>query len=53
MSGIMQVSQAVSADLAAVQIIDFIEYSNSGADFDVVEGGYVTPIVEEDIPFAS
>ena len=43
----------MSADLAAVQIIDFIEYSNSGADFDVVEGGYVTPIVEEDIPFAS
>ena len=45
----------VSADLAAVQIIDFIEYSSAGSgdDFDVVPGGYVTPVVEEDIPFAS
>lgn len=43
----------VSADLAAVQVVDFIEYSTDGVDFDVVEGGYVTPIVEEDIPFAS
>ena len=43
----------VSADLAAVQVVDFIEYSSAGEDFDVVEGGYVTPIVEEDIPFAS
>ena len=43
----------VSADLAAVQVVDFIEYSSAGDDFDVVPGGYVTPIVEEDIPFAS
>ena len=44
----------ISADLAAVQVVDFIEYT-SGADndFDVVEGGYVTPTIEEDIPFAS
>ena len=44
----------VSADLAAVQVVDFIEYT-SGADndFDVVEGGYVTPTIEEEIPFAS
>ena len=44
----------VSADLAAIQIINFIEYAGGdGKDFDVVPGGYVTPIVEEDIPFAS
>ena len=43
----------VSADLAAVQVVDFIEYSSAGDDFDVVPGGYVTPVVEEDIPFAS
>ena len=44
----------ISADLAAVQVVDFIEYT-SGADndFDVVEGGYVTETSEEDIPFAS
>ena len=43
----------VSADLAAVQVVDFIEYT-SGADndFDVVPGGYVTEGAEE-IPFAS
>ena len=43
----------VSADLAAVQVVDFIEYSSAGDDFDVGPGGYVTPVVEEDIPFAS
>jgi ABC-type oligopeptide transport system substrate-binding subunit len=43
----------VSADLAAVQVVDFIEYSSAGEDFDVVEGGYVTETSEEDIPFAS
>ena len=44
----------ISADLAAVQVVDFIEYSGgSGDDFDVVPGGYVTDTVEEDIPFAS
>ena len=44
----------ISADLAAVQVVDFIEYT-SGADndFDVVEGGYVTPTIEVDIPFSS
>ena len=44
----------VSADLAAVQVVDFIEYT-SGADndFDVVEGGYVTETASEEIPFAS
>ena len=43
----------VSADLAAVQVVDFIEYSSGGDDFEVVPGGYVTETVEEDIPFAS
>ena len=43
----------VSADLAAVQVVDFIEYSSAGDDFEVVPGGYVTETVEEDIPFAS
>jgi|TARA_R110000803_G_scaffold119915_1_gene188151 hypothetical protein len=44
----------VSADLAAVQIVDFIEYAGGGGDdFAVVPGGYVTKNVEEDIPFAS
>ena len=44
----------VSADLAAVQVIDFIEYAGGDSnDFDVVPGGYVTETVEEDIPFAS
>ena len=43
----------VSADLAAVQVVDFIEYtSGAGNDFDVVPGGYVTEGTEE-IPFAS
>ena len=44
----------ISADLAAVQVIDFIEYTGGdGSDFEVVPGGYVTETVEEDIPFAS
>jgi hypothetical protein len=43
----------VSADLAAVQVVDFIEYtSGAGNDFEVVPGGYVTESSEE-IPFAS
>jgi len=32
----------VSADLAAVQVVDFIEYTASREDFDPVDGGYVT-----------
>jgi len=44
----------ISADLAAVQVIDFIEYTGGdGSDFEVVPGGYVTETVEEDIPFAA
>ena len=43
----------VSADLAAVQIVDFIEWTGSQVeDFDVVEGGYVNTEAEE-IAFAS
>jgi len=45
----------VSADLAAVQVVDFIEYT-SGADndFEVVPGGYVTGNAnQEEVPFAS
>jgi|TARA_R100001530_G_C4320355_1_gene155533 hypothetical protein len=39
----------VSADLAAVQVVDLIEYAGSGVgDFDVVKGGYVS---DEEIPF--
>ena len=30
-----------SADLAAVQVVDFIEYTNSKDDFAPVDGGYV------------
>ena len=32
----------ISADLAAVQVVDFIEYTASREDFDPVDGGYVT-----------
>jgi|TARA_B100001123_G_C15213777_1_gene988366 hypothetical protein len=32
----------ISADLAAVQVVDFIEYTPSREDFDPVDGGYVT-----------
>jgi|TARA_R110000824_G_scaffold360485_1_gene548248 hypothetical protein len=39
----------VSADLAAVQVVDFIEYASSGDDFEPVEGGYVQQ--NEAIPF--
>ena len=43
----------VSADLAAVQVVDFIEYTGSQVeDFNVVEGGYVNTEAQE-IPFAS
>jgi len=38
----------VSADLAAVQVVNFIEYT-SGEDFAPVEGGYVQ---KESIPFS-
>lgn len=38
----------VSADLAAVQVVDFIEYTRSDQDFEPVEGGYVQ---EDNIPF--
>ncbi len=45
----------ISADLAAVQVVDFIEYSNGADDFEVVPGGYVanTSTLDDDIPFAS
>jgi len=44
----------VSADLAAVQVVDFIEYSGGGGDdFEVVPGGYVTENSKEEVPFAS
>ena len=38
----------VSADLAAVQVVDFIEYTRDDQDFEPVEGGYVQ---EDNIPF--
>ena len=38
----------VSADLAAVQVVDFIEYTRDAQDFEPVEGGYVQ---EDNIPF--
>tara|TARA_R110000744_G_scaffold373185_1_gene485245 strand:+ start:143 stop:649 length:507 start_codon:yes stop_codon:yes gene_type:complete len=38
----------VSADLAAVQVVDFIEYMSTDLDFEPVEGGYVQ---EENVPF--
>jgi len=38
----------VSADLAAVQVVDFIEYTRDDQDFEPVEGGYVQ---EEAAPF--
>jgi|TARA_R100000152_G_C6711853_1_gene139346 hypothetical protein len=38
----------ISADLAAVQVVDFIEWTGN-EDFDVVEGGYVN---EQETPFA-
>jgi hypothetical protein len=39
----------ISADLAAVQIVDFIEYSDSREDFAPVDGGYVQD--SEAVPF--
>ena len=39
----------VSADLAAVQVVDFIEYKASMEDFEPVEGGYVQ--TSEEVPF--
>jgi hypothetical protein len=39
----------VSADLAAVQIVDFIEYTGSNQDFAPVDGGYVQET--EAVPF--
>ena len=39
----------VSADLAAVQIVDFIEYSGNQQDFAPVDGGYVQEA--EAVPF--
>tara|TARA_R110000744_G_scaffold11441_7_gene34670 strand:+ start:820 stop:1275 length:456 start_codon:yes stop_codon:yes gene_type:complete len=38
----------VSADLSAVQVVDFIEYTRDNEDFKPVEGGYVQ---EEVVPF--
>ena len=38
----------VSADLAAVQVVNFIEYTRSDQDFEPVEGGYVQ---EDNVPF--
>ena len=37
----------VSADLAAVQVVDFIEYTRDDQDFEPVEGGYVQ---EDNVP---
>jgi len=37
-----------SADLSAVQVVDFIEYKREDQDFAPVEGGYIQ---EEDAPF--
>jgi hypothetical protein len=49
----------VSADLAAVQVVEFIEYAMD-KDFDVVEGGYVNDassqmadLESDDIPFGN
>ena len=39
----------ISADLAAVQIVDFIEYSGKQQDFAAVDGGYVQEA--EAVPF--
>ena len=39
----------ISADLAAVQIVDFIEYSGNQQDFAPVDGGYVQEA--EAVPF--
>jgi hypothetical protein len=41
----------ISADLAAVQVVDFIEYADSREDFAPVEGGYVQEAASESIPF--
>ena len=44
-----------SADLAAVQVVELVEYGDKG--FDVVEGGYVNEAAEQfasdDIPFGN
>ena len=40
----------ISADLAAVQVVELVEYGDE--DFDVVDGGYVNEAtVSDDIPF--
>ena len=41
----------VSSDLAAVQVVDFIEYMDGTEDFAPVEGGYVQEEASEAIPF--
>ena len=44
----------ISADLAAVQVVELVEYGDKG--FDVVEGGYVNEAAAEmsdDIPFGN
>ena len=41
----------VSADLAAVQVVDFIEYKDGTEDFAPVEGGYVQEAASEAVPF--
>ena len=41
-------NSGVSADLSAVQVVDFIEYTRNDQDFEPVEGGYVQ---EESAPF--
>ena len=43
----------VSADLAAVQVVDFIEYSDNRDDFAPVPGGYVTEAKGEEVSFNS
>ena len=41
----------ISSDLAAVQVVDFIEYTDGTEDFTPVEGGYVQESSSEAIPF--
>jgi hypothetical protein len=41
----------VSSDLAAVQVVDFIEYEGRSEDFAPVVGGYVQEVSAEAAPF--
>jgi len=44
-------NSGTSADLAAVQVVDFIEYTRDDQDFEPVEGGYVQDLEAENTPF--